>query len=208
VAEAAARRLAHHTLAAATAPPAPPPGSPTTAPDSPSIAPDSPGSAADTASSKPGADTDTASRSPTADTASSTPSADTASRAPKPDAASRTPGGTAGSAAGSTAAGPPDERWRRARQLRGQGHPREALAILDQLANSGDAVWSPIAVAEAMRIEGSVIGEPREVIRLGDAFLARYPKHALVREVTELVCRAHRALGETQLPSACALRGE
>jgi hypothetical protein len=59
-----------------------------------------------------------------------------------------------------------------------------------------------------MRIEGSVIGEPQEVIRRGDEFLARYPKHALVREVTELVCRAHRALGKRELPSACALRGD
>lgn len=117
------------------------------------------------------------------------------------------PGGATADTAPPTGATTIDDRWRRARQLRGQGHPREALAMLDQLIRRGDPIWSPIAIAEAMRIHASVLADPRAVVGLGTGFLDRYPKHALAREVTDMLCRAHRALGETELPSACLLRG-
>jgi hypothetical protein len=130
------------------------------------------------------------------------------SAAPDVPPAGQAPGGSAQPPAGAvTPASGAEDRWRRARQLRGQGHPREALEILDELGKRGDAVWSPIAIAEAMRIHGSVLADPRAVVQLGDAFLGRYPGHALVREVTGMLCRAHRALGETELPSACLMRG-
>jgi hypothetical protein len=58
-----------------------------------------------------------------------------------------------------------------------------------------------------MRIHGSVLADPRAVVQLGRQFLDRYPKHALVREVTDMLCRAHRALGEIELPSACLMHG-
>jgi hypothetical protein len=101
-----------------------------------------------------------------------------------------------------------DEHWHRARQLRGQGHPREALAELDELIARDDAVWSPIAIAEAMRIEASPLGDHAAVLALGDRFLARYAAHALTREVIDMLCRAHRALGHQDLPSACLIRHE
>jgi hypothetical protein len=125
-----------------------------------------------------------------------------------------TPGSAAGTGAAGNAAQPnpassssAEDRWRRARQLRGQGHARDALALLDDLGTRNDPVWSPIALAEAMRIHASVLGDPRTVVQLARQFLARYPGHALVREVTDMMCRAHRALGDAELPSACVMRG-
>jgi hypothetical protein len=63
--------------------------------------------------------------------------------------------------------------------------------ILDQLIRRGD----PIAEAQ-----------PRQ--RARRSARRRRPRHALAREVTDMLCRAHRALGETELPSACLLRGD
>ena len=125
---------------------------------------------------------------------------------PDPAPASAEPPASAGAAAPRGAVVTPlEDRWRRARQLRGQGQPRESLALLDDLIRRADPVWSPIAIAEAMRIHASVLGDPRATVQLGERFLAAYPRHTLRHEVTELVCRAHRALGATELPSACLI---
>lgn len=130
--------------------------------------------------------------------------------ASRPDASLEDPRADA-----STDAAPPDaahiadgaeDRWRRARQLRGQGNPRAAIEILDELVRRGDRVWSPIALAEVMRIQANVLDDPRAAIELGERFLARYPDHALRREVTDLLCAAHRTRGDTALPSACLIR--
>jgi len=185
--DAAAQQLERHALAASAAPTGGRTGgAPGTATGS-----DGPGSAAgsDTAGSASGSD------SPGSDTAGSAVGSDGSTSEGSDAARPRSAPATA------------EDRWRRARQLRGQGHPRDALAILDELGKRADAVWSPIAIAEAMRIHGSVLADPRAVVQLGSQFLGRYPKHALVREVTDMLCRAHRALGETELPSACLMHG-
>jgi hypothetical protein len=173
---AAAQRLADQPAsAAAGAGPAPPLASPA-APEPSAVAPDAPAAS-------------------TAPVDAASPSAGSASVPLAPHAA---PGAA-------SAATTLDDHWQRARRLRGQGHPRDALAELHAMIDRDDAVWSPIAIAEAMRIEASVLGDHAAVVVLGDQFLGRYPAHSLAREVVDMVCRAHRALGDQDLPSACLL---
>jgi hypothetical protein len=181
---AAAQRLAHDPLGAG-------PGGITAGAPGPTTAPDPPAVPRDASADgqEPAASTAPADAAPSAGSARPTPAA------PSPRVAPDT--GSSGITL--------DQRWQRARRLRGQGHPRAALAELHELIARDDAVWSPIAIAEAMRIEASVLGDHAAMLPLGDRFLARYAAHSLAREVIDMLCRAHRALGHQDLPSACLL---
>jgi hypothetical protein len=193
--DAAAHRLAQHTLDAPSAP---------SSPGGPGSTGEPSGSAASSGSDASGSAAATGSD---ASTSSAGRDANRPARDPSQGAPPASGTGSASVPTGPSVPGTSEDRWRRARQLRGQGHAREALDLLDELAARNDAVWSPIALAEAMRIHASVLADPHAVVRLAKQFLDRYPGHALVREVTDMMCRAHRALGEADVPSACAVRG-
>lgn len=167
----------------------------------------SPGAGVTAAAARLGAHAHGSAEAPATPTASSPDPAPAGSAPVSPAADAGTPGeaGPAPSASGPQTL---EDRWRRARQLRGQGHPRQALDLLDELIARDDALWSPIALAEAMRIRASVLGDHRTTVQLARRFLDGYPNHTLRREVTELLCRAHRALGDSELPSACLLTGD
>jgi len=106
-----------------------------------------------------------------------------------------TPAATPAATSDTTPTPSPRERWRLARLLRGQGDYPAAIAHCEALADARDAVWSPIAIVEATRIELGPLTSPERAIAWADRFAREWPRHELAAEVRELRCRALRQLG-------------
>jgi hypothetical protein len=87
------------------------------------------------------------------------------------------------------------DRWRTARQLRGQGQLDRAIAECLAIADARDATWSPIALVEAVRIELGPLADRERAIDLAERMLREWPSDALAPEARELRCRALRQLG-------------
>ncbi len=88
-----------------------------------------------------------------------------------------------------------DERYRRARLLRGQGNFDAAITECLAIADVKDPTWSPLALLEAARIELGPHASPERTVVLIDRFTAEWPSHQLGAEAHELGCRALRQLG-------------
>lgn len=99
---------------------------------------------------------------------------------------------------------PPDPAaiWREARLRRGAGADREAAELLEGLAARRDPTWSPLALAELVRLHAGPLHDPEQAIERADEFLARYGDHELRREVRLLSCAAHRSMGRSP-PGFC-----
>ena len=87
-----------------------------------------------------------------------------------------------------------NERYRRARLLRGQGNFDAAIAECIAIADANDPTWSPIALVEAVRIELGPRASPERAVTLADRFTADWAAHQLAPEVRDLRCRALRQL--------------
>jgi hypothetical protein len=88
-----------------------------------------------------------------------------------------------------------NERWRRARLLRGQGNYDAAIKECLAIADANDRTWSPIALVEAIRIELGPLTSPERALVLADRFARTWASHDLAPEARELRCRALRQLG-------------
>ena len=97
----------------------------------------------------------------------------------------------------------PEEEWRRARLLRGQGRYQLALRKLRTIINQQDPTWAPIAIVESMRIHASALSNPAKVIQLGKRFQSRFARHSLAAEVSTLQCRAYQQLETTAPTGQC-----
>ncbi len=94
------------------------------------------------------------------------------------------------------------ERWRLARLRRAQGQFREALRQCVQIADSNDATWAPIALAEAMRITLGPLADPQQTLLLARRMRSAWPRHTLMIEVRAIECRA---LGQLGRGAECAV---
>ncbi len=92
--------------------------------------------------------------------------------------------------------------WRKARLFQGQGRAREALPLLREIKNRGDATWSPLALIEEIRLQVDPFASPKKVVSLANRFFATYPQHPLTAEVRHMWCSAHTSVSETQ-PMEC-----
>jgi len=79
--------------------------------------------------------------------------------------------------------------------LRSQGRDAAALAECLAIADAHDAMWSPIALIEAVRIELGPVADPQRAIALAARMIRDWPADPLVGEARELRCRAPRQLG-------------
>jgi hypothetical protein len=116
-----------------------------------------------------------------------------------PDAAVAPPPTSPPRAAASSASAAPSvtvaERWRHERTLHGQGKLDEALAQCLAIADARDPTWSPIALAEGVRIALGPLSKPERAIELADRLLREWPTDALAGEVRGMRCRALTELG-------------
>jgi hypothetical protein len=87
------------------------------------------------------------------------------------------------------------DRWRSARLRRSQGQFTEAVAECLAIADARDAVWSPIALVEAVQIELHQLADPARAIEFADRMLRDWPRDSLAPEARDLRCRALRQLG-------------
>src|SRR5262249_11839998 len=87
------------------------------------------------------------------------------------------------------------DRWRTARLRRSQGQFTESVAGCLAIADARDAVWSPIALVEAVQIELHQLADPARAIAIADRMLRDWPGDALAPEARDLRCRALRQLG-------------
>jgi hypothetical protein len=87
------------------------------------------------------------------------------------------------------------DRWRSARLRRSQGQFTEAVAECLAIADARDAVWSPIALVEAVQIELHHLADPARAIEFADRMLRDWPRDSLAPEARDLRCRALRQLG-------------
>lgn len=95
---------------------------------------------------------------------------------------------------------PPEDLWRRARLLRGQGEARAAVRVLERLVARDDATWSPLALIEKMRIFTTELDDPARTETLAGQFLAGYADHRLAPDVRQLRCGAQRRRGTAPAP--------
>lgn len=96
------------------------------------------------------------------------------------------------------------QKWQRARLLRGQSKPAEALSVLKELATSQDTTWAPLAVIEQIRIHrespAGLANRSNDILRLGREFSESWRDHPLSDEVTAMVCPLLK--GQSEPPMA------
>ena len=87
------------------------------------------------------------------------------------------------------------DRWHTARLRRSQRRFAEAVADCLAIADARDALWSPIALVDAIQMELYELAAPERAIALADRMLRDWPAHAQASEARHLRCAALRQIG-------------